>query len=109
MIHDLLQLERAERREAGQRLELAVEADDRRAAGLQVDVAGAAVDRGAEDLLEIDVVDRGLRSWCYQPPNSIGERSSGSGSGPVSPSVPEDANVIGGNCSVPLCPALTLP
>ena len=51
-----------ERREAGKRLELAVEADDRRAADLQVDVARTAVDGGAEDPLEIDVVHRGVAS-----------------------------------------------
>ena len=61
MIHDSLQLERAERGKAGQRLELAVEADDRRPAGLQVDVAGAAVDGGAEDLVEVDA--SGLVMW----------------------------------------------
>ena len=54
VIHDLPQLERAERGKAVERLELAVEADDRRPAGLQVDVAGAAVDGGAEDLVEVD-------------------------------------------------------
>ena len=105
VIHDLPQLERAERGEADQRLELAVEAHDRRPAGLQVDVAGAAVDGGAEDLVEVD----GWSSCGYPPPNWMGARSRGSGSGPVSPSVPDDAKVIGGNWSVPLCPALTLP
>ena len=75
MIHDILQLERAERGEAGQRLELAVEADDRRAADLQVDVAGAAVDGGAEDLVEIDVVDGCFASCGYPPPNWMGDRS----------------------------------
>ena len=58
VIHDLPQLERAERGKAVERLELAVEAHDRRPAGFQVDVAGAAVDGGAEDLVEVD-------GWCH--------------------------------------------
>ena len=53
MIHDLLQLERAERREAGQRLELAVEADDRRTAELEVNIARAAVDGRAQYLVQL--------------------------------------------------------
>ena len=61
VIHDLLQLERAERGEAGQRLELAVEADDRRPADLEVDVARAPVDGGAQDLAQLHEIPFGGR------------------------------------------------